>query len=453
MTANSDYFKKFTLLLGDILLMFATLMLSLIIRHGSNYSNELWNSHWQIFALLYLFWLPILYSFNLYNLRENVFVTSLLTNLVRATAINLVISIIYFYFISTDANISPKTILAINLTLFTLAVFLWRRFFIFLTKAYTSEKNIVVIGWDPLIDEIKHDLSSFGYKIIAVFTDQADLKTDNNLAIVNDLNLLPELIQKNKIQLIVLSGSVQQPIIEQLFLLLRLRINFLNFARFYEMIFQKIPLTIINQGWFLENISEGNKTLFEISKRIFDVLIALIIGLISLPFLPIIMLMVKFNSRGPIFFTQVRTGKDGQEFKAIKFRSMYQDSENKGPMYAQENDPRITKIGRFLRKTRIDEIPQLLNILSGEMSFIGPRPERPEFIKDLKKSIPFYQERLLVKPGLTGWAQINFPYASTDDDNLKKLQYDLYYIKNRSLILDLSILLKTLNIIFKGAGR
>ena len=137
----------------------------------------------------------------------------------------------------------------------------------------------------------------------------------------------------------------------------------------------------------------------------------------------------------------------------MKFRSMYENAEKNGAVWAKQDDPRITKIGKFLRKTRLDEIPQLWNILKGEMSFVGPRPERPEFIAKLKVEIPFYNERLLVKPGLTGWAQINFPYADSVESTLKKLQYDLYYIKHRSLILDLSIILKTLNIILKRGGR
>jgi lipopolysaccharide/colanic/teichoic acid biosynthesis glycosyltransferase len=162
---------------------------------------------------------------------------------------------------------------------------------------------------------------------------------------------------------------------------------------------------------------------------------------------------VKMGSRGSFFFMQQRTGRYGGKFMAVKLRSMYVNSESSGPQWAQKNDPRVTKVGKFMRKTRIDEIPQLINILRGEMSFIGPRPERPEFIEKLEKKIPFYNERLLVKPGLTGWAQINFPYGASEADALQKLQYDLYYIKNRSFLLDLSILLKTVKTVLSGGGQ
>ena len=453
MNLLADNFKKILLLIVDFLLMFFSLWLALVIRHGSNYTFNLWDQHWQSFIILYIFWGIIFYSFNLYNTRANLYITALLTNLLRATFVNFLISIIYFYLAAPDSNISPKTVLAINITIFTFIAFFWRRLFITLSTTSNLQKNILIIGWDDVITEMIEELPSYGYNIKTIFTDEKDFVKNLPIYRLNDLEKLPEIIRKEKIQLIVLTNTIEHQIINQLFLMLRLRINFINLTKFYEQVFSKVPLESINQSWFLENLSEGNKGFFEFLKRIFDILFALTFSIISLPFIPFIMLLVKLNSTGPIFFTQVRTGKDGREFKAIKFRSMYVNSENKGPMYAQENDPRVTKIGKFLRKTRVDEIPQLFNILKGEMSFIGPRPERPEFIKDLEVSLPFYRERLLVKPGLTGWAQINFPYAATIEENLKKLQYDLYYIKNRSLTLDLSILLKTLNIIIKGAGR
>ena len=165
-------------------------------------------------------------------------------------------------------------------------------------------------------------------------------------------------------------------------------------------------------------------------------------------------MLIAVDSKGAIFFKQIRTGHDGKNFTAVKFRSMYQNAEQNGPEWAKKNDPRVTRIARFFRKTRIDEIPQLWNILRGEMSFVGPRPERPEFIEKLSAEIPFYKERLLVKPGLTGWAQILGPaYGGSREESLIKLQYDLYYIKNRNFFLDLGIILKTLNTVLKGSGQ
>jgi lipopolysaccharide/colanic/teichoic acid biosynthesis glycosyltransferase len=180
--------------------------------------------------------------------------------------------------------------------------------------------------------------------------------------------------------------------------------------------------------WFLENLSEGKKTWFGIAKRSYDFILALFIFLLTIIFWPIIGLIIKSESRGPVFFKQIRSGKNGAPFTMIKFRTMTVAGNNFSP--TKENDLRVTKFGSFLRKTRIDEIPQILNILKGEMSFVGPRPERPELIKELEEKIPFYNERMLVKPGITGWDQVSGEYHSPSrEDTLKKLQYDLFYIK------------------------
>ena len=180
-----------------------------------------------------------------------------------------------------------------------------------------------------------------------------------------------------------------------------------------------------------------------------------IIGLFAAIFLtPFIALIIKLESPGPVIFRQIRTGKNGKDFLAMKFRSMVQDAEKNGAQWAVKNDARITKFGKFMRKTRLDEIPQLLNILRGEMSFVGPRPERPEFVKTLSEKIPFYRERLLVKPGLTGWAQLLGPaYGGSEAESLEKVKYDLYYIKNRSILLDISIILKTIKLVFTRRGQ
>ena len=225
-------------------------------------------------------------------------------------------------------------------------------------------------------------------------------------------------------------------------------------ASFYEKITGKIPVATIEQIWFLENLSEGSKKFYEVLKRFFDLVFSLVFLIFSLPIIPLIALLIKLDSPGAVFFRQIRTGKEGNPFWAIKFRTMVDKAETNGPQWATKNDPRVTRLGRFLRKTRIDEIPQLLNVLRGEMSLIGPRPERPEFVEQLQNEIPFYKERLLIKPGLTGWAQVVGPnYGGSISESLEKLQFDLFYIKNRSLTLDLSILLKTIKTVLSRSGQ
>jgi exopolysaccharide biosynthesis polyprenyl glycosylphosphotransferase len=178
-----------------------------------------------------------------------------------------------------------------------------------------------------------------------------------------------------------------------------------------------------------------------------------ILSVLLLPLMVIVGLIIKLDSPGPIFYSQLRTGLYGKPFRVYKFRSMYQDAEKKGAQWAIQRDPRITRVGYWLRVLRIDELPQIWNVLSGEMSLIGPRPERPEFDVKLKEAIPYYEMRYLVKPGITGWAQVLYPYGASLEDAYEKLAYDLYYIKNYSLWLDIVIVLKTIRVVLLGKGR
>src|SRR5262245_1373144 len=243
-------------------------------------------------------------------------------------------------------------------------------------------------------------------------------------------------------------------LMQHLFESLALKLQFYELPTFYEKVTGKIPINSIGHIWFLENLAQSDKSLYEHGKRLFDVMFSVLLFAVSLPFLPLIALAIKLDSKGPVFFAQTRSGLLGKPFRAVKFRTMSVEAERDGvARWAQKNDPRVTRVGWFLRKSRIDEIPQIWNVLRGEMSIIGPRPERPEFIVQLERHIPFYNERHLVKPGLTGWAQIKFHYGASVSDSFRKLQYDFFYVKNRSLVLDLAILLKTVNIVLTAKGQ
>jgi lipopolysaccharide/colanic/teichoic acid biosynthesis glycosyltransferase len=185
-------------------------------------------------------------------------------------------------------------------------------------------------------------------------------------------------------------------------------------------------------------------------KRVLDLAAAAGVLLVSLPLWPVIALAIKIESEGPVFYIQKRVGKDGRLFSLIKFRSMIKDAEEHGAVWAGEDDWRITRTGKVLRRCHLDELPQLINVIKGEMSLVGPRPERPEFVAELKKLIPDFSRRQQVKPGLTGWAQVNFPYASSSEESRKKLEYDLYYIRKRSVLFDIKILLRTIRKLFAG---
>ena len=217
----------------------------------------------------------------------------------------------------------------------------------------------------------------------------------------------------------------------------------------------KIDVEFIDEEWLLQ--AYGFKILHSHIqtniKRIFDMTMAFIIGILTLPIMGIAAIIVKLESPGPIIYSQDRVGENGKEFKVHKFRSMRNDAEKDGAKWAQVNDPRVTKFGNFMRKTRIDELPQLVNVLKGQMSFIGPRPERMVFIKELEKEIPYYNLRHMVKPGLTGWAQVMYPYGASVEDARRKLEYDLYYIKHHSLYLDMMIMFMTFKTVVFGKGR
>lgn len=223
---------------------------------------------------------------------------------------------------------------------------------------------------------------------------------------------------------------------------------------FYETATHKLLIENITPSWFIFSHGFRVTWFLRLCKRVLD-LTASFLGLVFFsPVIPFIVLAIKLDSPGPILFRQVRVGEGDRPFTLMKFRSMRQDAESRtGAVWSQENDPRITKVGNFLRRSRLDEIPQLVNILKGDMSLVGPRPERPEFVGELKKRIPYYSERHYVKPGLTGWAQVCYPYGSSVEDAIEKLRYDLYYIKNISIFLDFYIILKTFGVVLLGKGR
>jgi sugar transferase (PEP-CTERM system associated) len=222
---------------------------------------------------------------------------------------------------------------------------------------------------------------------------------------------------------------------------------------FFERELGQIRLDSLKASWlvFGEGCQQG--LLRETVKRLFDVLASATLLLLTLPVIALTALLIHLEDRGPIFYRQERVGQGGRVFEILKFRSMRNDAERDGkPKWAQSNDQRITRIGRFIRRTRIDELPQAINVLRGEMSFVGPRPERPFFVRQLVQDIPFYAARHSVKPGITGWAQVRYPYGASLDDASQKLQYDLYYVKNHTLFLDLLIIVETVEVVLWGKG-
>jgi exopolysaccharide biosynthesis polyprenyl glycosylphosphotransferase len=294
------------------------------------------------------------------------------------------------------------------------------------------------LGEGKETENLKKEISqnpSFGFKIVPL-----DPKKP-----------LAEQIKKEGIDTIIFTEELEEDpkFLTALYLCLPMGVNFLDFATAFEEITEKIPVSMLSKNWFLKNLREGEKKIYDKFKRVFDLILALVILILTFPLWLIVALAIKIEDGGPVFYIQERVGKNKKIFKLIKFRSMIKEAEKRGPKWAEIEDQRVTKVGKFLRRFHLDEIPQMINVLKGDISLVGPRPERPEFVEKLEKEIPYYNLRHIIKPGFTGWAQIKFRYARSIEDSLEKFQYDLYYIKNRSLFLDLKILLQTLRLFFK----
>lgn len=436
-------FKKILLFLGDAAFLHLALLLTLVLRYGADWPRR-WSSHWPHFLVIFLLWLTILYINDMYNLNLRVRERKFFRAALNSAILSSLLSILYFY-LNVQSSIAPRTNLAIFIGLFILLFFVWRLLYQALVRPLVPKNNLALIGFNRHGQELLKELAKnpgAGYQATLIFHTPDELT-----------NLATSLKEKDIHTIVVADDFGQSDKLRQaLFECLAQQVTFFNYPDFYELITGKIPVEAIGPNWFLENLREGEKNYFNFSKRLADFFLALLILLVSLPGWPLIALITRLTSRGPVLFYQTRLGKNGRSFRIIKFRTMRVDDNDASP--TAEDDRRVTSFGSFLRKTRLDEIPQTINILRGEMSFIGPRPERPEIAAELEKQIPFYKTRLLAKPGLTGWDQISGDYHSpSPTDSLLKLQYDLFYLKQRSFYLDLTIALKTIATVLSRAGR
>lgn len=335
--------------------------------------------------------------------------------------------------------------------------FVWHMVYDFSLKLPGVAKRVLILGTGPLamtmgllFDTTRSNLALAGY--VNCVNEPVHVPQKH---VVGNGDSLLSIALKEKAQKIVVSLTERRgtfPVKEVLDCKLR-GIDIVDCPSFYEQMTGKLLVENINPSWFI--FTEGFKaTIFrQYFKRIVDILISFVGLTVSLPFLFLVPILIKLDSRGPILFRQERVGKGEKLFTLYKFRTMIDRAEkNTGPVWTQENDNRITGLGKFLRKSRLDEIPQLYNVLAGNMSFVGPRPERPFFVETLKKQIPYYSERHCVKPGITGWAQVRYEYGDSIEDAVEKLRYDLYYIKHLSIFLDNLIILDTIKVILFGRG-
>ncbi len=439
--------KIVILFLSDILIFYVSLLSALFIRYliidraaGTFFSSL--RLHFISFSLIFAIWLAVFWMAGLYEIgklsNEELFYKTLLT----AFFVSAVLAIAFFYFIPYFV-ITPKINLFLDLLITIILLYFGRRFFNkWAREAFKT--GVVFLGASPEIMELKEFLGhnpQLGY-------ETAGILAPDNMA------ELEHLWNGRKFSLIVSAEEFDhsKKLALLLFQYFKKGVAVSDLDKFYENATYRVPVSIIREVWFLENISASEKGVYETVKRIFDVFLGVIlIILTAVIFIPVF-IGIKIFDPGAVFYRQKRVGKNGKIFTLIKFRSLPADGR-----FGQMKKPEAEKIapfGRFLRKSHIDELPQVWNVLSGEMSFIGPRPEKPDFARRLSDEISFYEMRQLVKPGLAGWAQLHNPNAGpTYKETMEKLQYDLYYVKNRSIFLDLSIALKTLRILISGSGK
>ncbi len=373
---------------------------------------------------------------------------------VEIMAALLVLSV--FYYLVPSALIG-RGYLVLALFLCGIQQFVLRRALLELGRLPGFTQRVLILGVGPLAENMEQalNLSTDNYELVGFVQPETDIMSVAPERVVGRVDDIQQLAARHRATDLVVALTERRGVlpVRQLLLCKLSGINVLDAPCFYEKLAGKLLVEHIQPSWFIYSNGFRNTPFRLFFKRILDVVWSLIGILLVLPLLPLIALAVKLDSKGPALFRQRRVGEGGREFSILKFRTMCQDAEKKtGAVWAVANDPRITRLGGFLRKTRLDEIPQLFNVLRGDMSFVGPRPERPEFVSQLNETIPYYAKRHFIKPGVTGWAQICYPYGASEEDALEKLRYDLYYIKNYSILLDLSILLETIKTVIYGRG-
>lgn len=433
--------KQLVLLIGDAVILYSSLFLTLFLRYRG-LSAEVIGAHLGPFTVVFAIWLLSFYIGGLFDLRSLKNDLTFTKNFFALTFINGVIATLLFYFIPAF-GINPKTNLFIVLLLSGLAGYIWRNLYNNLLSAGAPNNKILLVGYNKTAEELANHIAQnpqLGYEITFWMKDGLQDKEFDHIS---------QIILANKINLIVVPAHIKKDskAARLIYKNLVLGIEVLDLAALYETVFKKLPLAELEEGWFLENLAKSHKV-YEFFKRPIEFLLATVLVIVLLPIGLIIGAAIAAISLGPVIYRQKRSGRSESDFQIYKFRTMEVDAEKSGPQWSGDNDKRVTGIGKILRKTHLDELPQLLNILRGELSFVGPRPERPEFVSQLKKDISYFELRLLVRPGITGWAQINYKYGSSVEDAYEKLQYDLYYMKNRSLTLDFLILLRTVKYLF-----
>jgi lipopolysaccharide/colanic/teichoic acid biosynthesis glycosyltransferase len=421
--------KQAALIAGDIIVLYAALAITLIARYGMPVPQKTLAEHVSPFSALFFLWLLIFYITNLYDARRLKNTADFFRRIGAGVLVSGTISIFFFYTF-TDYGIAPKTNLFIFIAIAFTGLSAWRAFANRFIARQAPLVKTAIVGSGAVTDELRRAIEEnpqLGYAIAP--WREADL--------------------------IVVAKSLQEKpgAIAELYRAAAEGAETVEAAAFYERIFGKLPIAELHDAWFLAASAHPSRS-YALARRPAEVVGALVLATLLSPVMLAIAIAIRLTSKGPVIFKQERTGAFGKPFMLYKFRSMIANAADgsaegaSGPQWKSKNDSRFTPVGRFLERTHLDELPQLWNILNGDLSFVGPRPERPVFVEQLSRQIPYYELRHIVRPGIAGWAQLNYPYGASVEDAYHKLTYDLYYIKHRSFWIDAGIIIKTLKLFF-----
>lgn len=474
--------RRVLLILLDLMALYTALVIALGLRPGQQIQFDLIVDRPDWILILVAIWFPVAFTFDAYDMRVVRRFSTVAQVMVRA---GLLTALVYALIPLLTPTLPTRRVILVSYPLLTLALLLiGRGLYVLLFTQPIFRQNTLILGAGAAGRDVARVMAKdaggmyrlLGFidddpqKLAEVIIERGDeegsgaeegesrrseeaskLATvdsdDSALRVLGDRHALPELVEQHQVSTLVLAitKEMDKGLLDIIMECRERDVEIVPMAVLYEQLTGQVPVEHVGKNWYIAYLMNipGTGGLNRTVKRILDILLASIGLLVLLPLLPFIALAITLDSRGPVFFSQERVGKGGRVFRAYKFRTMVPEAEKDGAVWAQENDARITRVGRFLRRTHIDEFPQFINILRGDMSVVGPRPERPEFVDELEKEIPLYNLRHVVRPGMAGWGLVRQGYGSSKEDALLKLQHDLYYIKNYSLGLDFVVLLKT----------
>jgi len=448
------------LVLGEAALVYGSIIAAVYLRVGVDdapFELVIKNGYWKAGAATF-FCLTSFYLFDLYDFVVMHDRRELILRLIQALGLAWIGLALCFYLY--PAMMLGRSISLIALPLALGLMVAWRLSALWFFGHPQIGERILIVGSGDLAVEVAREVLNrpdAGYRIVGFVGTNSGLlgKSLINPRVIGLTEELDDVVSREGIDRIVVAMSErrgQLPYDKLLQLSLAGRVSIEEGASFNERLTGRVALNMIRPSWLIFT-GRGRKAKIPTLLRTAGHRLAALIGaILSLPIIVLTAVLIKLESRGPVFYKQERVGKNGRIFVLTKFRSMRVDAEQDGPVWATKHDHRMTRVGRVIRKIRVDEIPQFWNILRGEMAFVGPRPERPHFVAQLAEQVPYYEQRHLIAPGLTGWAQIKYPYGSSIEDARHKLEYDLFYVKNHTLLFDMIILFETFKIILFGRG-